>query len=237
MDIGNFLKELTLKGTKLWVKEDKLKYEGFKGSITPEILDKLKKYKLDIIKYLKERSEYKEPFPLSFGQQGLWYQYHIAPESPAYNLVYLSYLQPELDIILLDECFKIMFKRYSILSAKYEDKDEICFQKLQDIEKIKLEIIDASLWTEDELNEWIENDEVVLSADVEDRDAGVNMDFYFELINVVDDFTEDETEPVGACVSGTDYDDCASSIWTVNSLVASNNASGQVNIPALPENI
>ncbi|MBF0119717.1 MAG: amino acid adenylation domain-containing protein, partial [Desulfobacterales bacterium] len=188
MDIGNFLKELTLKGTKLWVKEDKLKYEGFKGSITPEILDKLKKYKLDIIKYLKERSEYKEPFPLSFGQQGLWYQYQLAPESPAYNLVYLSYLQPELDIILLDECFKIMFKRYSILSAKYEDKDEICFQKLQDIEKIKIEIIDASLWTEDELNEWIENEKdrpFDLKQDILARFKLINRKINNEITNIL----------------------------------------------------
>ncbi|MBF0398291.1 MAG: amino acid adenylation domain-containing protein, partial [Desulfobacterales bacterium] len=160
MNIENFLNELLSKGLKLWVKEDKLKYEGTKEVITNELLNTLKKYKLDIIKYFKERLEPKEAFPLSLGQQALWYQHQIAPESPAYNISCLFTLQPDLDIKRLKECFKILFKRHPILRTTYKAKEGICLQQIQqDTEtNLNLYIIDTSEWTDEYLNDWIKQE-------------------------------------------------------------------------------
>ncbi|MBF0396015.1 MAG: amino acid adenylation domain-containing protein [Desulfobacterales bacterium] len=158
MKIEAFLKDLSLKEIKIWVQNGKLKYKGLKEQVNIEVIETLRLYKADIIQYLKERSEDREPFPLSYGQQALWYQYQIAPESSAYNLSGLFHLHPDLDINLLQKSLNILFRRHSTLRTIYFVKDTKPAQSIQNIKELKMEIIDITSWTTHDVNQWYEKE-------------------------------------------------------------------------------
>ena len=57
-------------------------------------------------------TEYNETksYPLSYGQQGLWFLYQLSPDSPAYNLAFTAHVCCELPdikskIMMLASCF------------------------------------------------------------------------------------------------------------------------------------
>ncbi len=63
----------------------------------------------------EERSE----FPLSEGQKALWFLHKLAPDSPAYNLVFSSKISPKVDIELMKEAFKGLFERHPMLDVTF----------------------------------------------------------------------------------------------------------------------
>ena len=46
----------------------------------------------------RESRESRDWSPLSHGQRALWFLYRLAPESPAYNLLYAAHVRSPLDI-------------------------------------------------------------------------------------------------------------------------------------------
>lgn len=62
---------------------------------------------------------------------------------------------------------------------------------------------------------WTDEDQVYLLSYGTDSSTGTQyLNFYYELIDNSTSFTEDETEPVSSCLTGTSYASCSSKIWT-----------------------
>ncbi len=90
------------------------------------------------------------------------------------------------------------------------------------------------------LNEdWVNEDSVNLRAQATDPDVNEIITLYFELIENASSFTTATTEPTGACVWGTAYNDCASKIWFVATSSADyfryNPYIGEASITAIPD--
>ena len=66
---------------------------------------------------LQERDEI--PFPLSFGQRGLWTLYQAAPEGSAYNLAQSVSTGAELDVDALRSAFQSMLARHPVLRTVF----------------------------------------------------------------------------------------------------------------------
>src|SRR6266513_4695136 len=61
--------------------------------------------------------------PLSHGQRALWFLYRLAPESPAYNLVYAAHVRSPLDIPALQRAVQALLERHPLLTATYTMRD------------------------------------------------------------------------------------------------------------------
>src|SRR2546421_8791178 len=61
--------------------------------------------------------------PLSHGQRALWFLYRLAPESPAYNLLYAARVRSQLDLPALHRAVQILLERHPMLTATYTSRD------------------------------------------------------------------------------------------------------------------
>jgi amino acid adenylation domain-containing protein len=127
-----FLGYLNSLDIKLWLEEDKLRYQAPKGSITPEIKQEIGTRKPDIIallagaKVATNSLELVIPsaartvdLPLSFAQQRLWFVNQISPDSTAYNLLEALRLDGSPQLVALEQSLSELLRRHEILRTTF----------------------------------------------------------------------------------------------------------------------
>jgi amino acid adenylation domain-containing protein len=92
-----------------------------------------------------------EQFPLSRGQRALWFMYQLAPQSKAYNLLYAAHIHSSLDIPVLQRAARALMQRHPILTTTYILQNGEPVQHFHPRQPVPLEVIDASLWNEEQL--------------------------------------------------------------------------------------
>src|SRR5256884_2065704 len=90
---------------------------------------------------------------LSHGQRALWFLYRLAPESPAYNLLYAANIRSALDIPALQRSVQALLQRHPILTATYSMRDGAPVQRFHVDQKLHVEVIDASSWSWEQLHQ------------------------------------------------------------------------------------
>lgn len=87
-------------------------------------------------------------YPLSYGQQALWFLQQLAPESPAYNIVGAACIRAELDIPALQRAFESLVNRHpSLRTTFFADKGKP-LQQVHEQVKDCFRMEDASTWSE-----------------------------------------------------------------------------------------
>ncbi|MBL8152329.1 MAG: AMP-binding protein, partial [Blastocatellia bacterium] len=109
----------------------------------------------------KERAEY----PLSRGQQGLFFLQQLMPENPAYNISTAVRIRSKVDFELLKEAFQKIIDRHPTLRTSFFIKDAKPVQKIETNTQVGFEIIDAHFWTEAEFREKL-NQEILMPFDL-----------------------------------------------------------------------
>ncbi|QEG23834.1 non-ribosomal peptide synthetase/type I polyketide synthase [Mariniblastus fucicola] len=72
---------------------------------------------------LAKTSKFGDAFPLTEGQQALWFLYRLAPQSSAYNLTFSAKLTPHIDIASMERAFELLFRRHPMLDVTFCDSD------------------------------------------------------------------------------------------------------------------
>ncbi|GAB1543387.1 hypothetical protein NUACC21_60610 [Scytonema sp. NUACC21] len=101
----------------------------------------------------QKTSESKSVSSLSCGQQALWFLYQLAPESPAYNIMYAARVRSDLDILVLQRAFGELIERHPALRTGYTVQDGSAVQQIHPHQKVDIEVIDASTLSHEQLNE------------------------------------------------------------------------------------
>ncbi len=90
-------------------------------------------------------------FPLSHGQQALWFLYRLAPESAAYNLWVAARLGPQSDPALLRRGIAALVERHPALRTVFGERDGEPFQRIEPRSELAWKEVDAAGWDEREL--------------------------------------------------------------------------------------
>lgn len=85
-------------------------------------------------------------YPLSPGQQALWFVYQLAPASPAYNFLFAARLPGETDLDALTKAFQGLACRHPALRTRFFLKDGKPTQKVEPEAAIELPRFDAAEW-------------------------------------------------------------------------------------------
>ena len=102
---------------------------------------------------LREKaSNTKSSYPLSYGQQALWFLYQSTPESSAYNTAFAVRIRSEVDLQALKTSFQKIINRHPSLRTTFSMRDGKTVQEVHGYQDVCFEKIDASGWSEDELN-------------------------------------------------------------------------------------
>ncbi len=94
-------------------------------------------------------------YPLSPGQEAMWLIYQIAPESVAYNVFITAKIHAHLKIAVVNRVWQKIIEKHPILRTTYTNHEGKPVQQVNQQENFKVEVIDASDWSEDQLVEKI----------------------------------------------------------------------------------
>ena len=94
-------------------------------------------------------------YPLSPGQEAMWLICQIAPESVAYNIFITAKIHAYLEIAVVNRVWQKIIEKHPILRTTYTSYEGKPVQPVNQQENFKVEVIDASDWSEDQLVEKI----------------------------------------------------------------------------------
>ncbi|NCR11368.1 MAG: amino acid adenylation domain-containing protein [Microcystis aeruginosa G13-01] len=94
-------------------------------------------------------------YPLSPGQEAMWLICQIAPESVAYNIFITAKIHAHLKIAVVNRVWQKIIEKHPILRTTYTSYEGKPVQQVNQQENFKVEVIDASDWSEDQLVEKI----------------------------------------------------------------------------------
>ncbi|MGK7948456.1 MAG: amino acid adenylation domain-containing protein [Xenococcaceae cyanobacterium] len=92
-------------------------------------------------------------YPLSHGQQALWFLYKLAPESSAYNIAFTARISENVDILALHGAFQKLVDRHPLLRTTFGERDSQPVQQVLPQQEVCCEEIDAGNWDEEQLKQ------------------------------------------------------------------------------------
>ncbi|MEH1980837.1 MAG: amino acid adenylation domain-containing protein [Nostoc sp.] len=147
MNLGELLQELNQKNIQLSIDGERLLYQGHKDVLTPTLLNQIRQYKAEILQLLRSSKSY----PLSYGQQGLWFLYQLAPQSPAYNLAFTVRIRSGLNVPALQRACQKLILRHPTLRTTFGQGKAEPWQKVHEYQEVCFEETNAATWNWDEL--------------------------------------------------------------------------------------
>jgi amino acid adenylation domain-containing protein/non-ribosomal peptide synthase protein (TIGR01720 family)/FkbM family methyltransferase len=105
-------------------------------------------------KLLREKARrVDEEYPLSHGQQALWFLHQVNPNSPTYNESWLWRIRSDLDVQLLRSAFQALMARHPTLRTTYANSPAGPVQRVHHAPPVVFEAADASGWRPHQLQE------------------------------------------------------------------------------------
>ncbi|AOW98531.1 hypothetical protein BJP34_02900 [Moorena producens PAL-8-15-08-1] len=152
MNLIKFLQDLSIKGVKLWNDGGKLRTEGYQEVLTTDVMAELEQYKSEILQLLRENPDISQVHPLSYGQKYLWFLWELSPQGHNYNVSFSVRIYSKVDITIWQQVFQALRERHPLLRSTFPKLGEQPIQQLHQHQELDLLQIDASSWSEEELN-------------------------------------------------------------------------------------
>ncbi|MEO0836503.1 MAG: condensation domain-containing protein [Cyanobacteria bacterium J06642_3] len=92
-------------------------------------------------------------YPLTYGQQGLWFLSKLVPDSAAYNIAFTARICYSLNIGALQTAVQKLVDRHPTLRTIFRQQDGEPEQVVKEQQEVKIQQIDAATWNGEELRE------------------------------------------------------------------------------------
>ena len=156
-DLGKLLTGLRKRGIRLWLQNDRLRYEAPEGALDDHLLDRLKSNKNQLVAFLKEAQNATatpsppiEPIPrdtllaLSSAQKRLWFLDRLEGQSPSYHIPFGFRLEGPLCSGALEDSLRRIIERHEVLRTRFEEKKGKPVQVIDHERPTHLGLIDLS---------------------------------------------------------------------------------------------
>ncbi|MBC1189513.1 non-ribosomal peptide synthetase [Microcystis aeruginosa CS-558/01A06] len=168
MKVAEFLSYLNSLDIKLWLEEEKLKYQAPQGAMTPEIKQEIGTRKPEILTFLRSATTPSktlesvintvartEDLPLSFAQQRMWFLYQMYQQNSAYNEALTIRLTGRLNIDILEQTINAIIQRHESLRTTFPMVEGKPIQKIAPSLKIKLLVVNLKDISQDQIDKQI----------------------------------------------------------------------------------
>ncbi|MEH1889739.1 MAG: amino acid adenylation domain-containing protein [Nostoc sp.] len=153
MNLLEFLQDISFKRIELGHDGEKLLIDGSENLLTPDVIAQLKQHKTEILQLLRDRPDILNIYPLSYGQQSLWFLWQLAPKSAAYNVAFTCRICSPINVTTLQKSFQIILDRHPQLRSKFFKQDNNVVQQIHQTQFTDFQQINASTWREQELEQ------------------------------------------------------------------------------------
>jgi amino acid adenylation domain-containing protein len=96
-----------------------------------------------------------EEFSLSYGQRSMWFLNQLAPESPAYNVVFPAYVRSPVDIPALRRAFQALLDRHPILRTTLHVRAAAPVQRVHPRMQVAFEVTEAAGWPRQQVEDYL----------------------------------------------------------------------------------
>ena len=155
MNITLLFQDLIKRGAKLWIEDEQLRCQGSAEVLTPEVLEILKQHKSEFLGLLREETSKPDAYPLSHGQQALWFVNQEAKESAAYNIAASFRICSPFDVAAMERAFQYLVDRHPLLRACFPVQDGKPLQRIRENQNVWFEIVDAADRSEERLKQQV----------------------------------------------------------------------------------
>src|ERR1044071_8833354 len=126
--------------------------------LAEEILNGLTEAATRLSPQLLPASEATRAYPLSRGQQAMWFLHNLEPDSSAYNIAGAARIQAEVDVAALRRALQRLIDRHLCLRTTFHASSDGPIQCVQEGAEISFKEEDISAWDEPALSEYLGNE-------------------------------------------------------------------------------
>jgi amino acid adenylation domain-containing protein len=157
MDLKTFLKNIKAKNIELWIEENDLCYQATDHLSIESELSELKQHKTQIVEFLKQDDYIFNTYPLSRGQEALYFIHELNPESAAYNTGFAIRILSKLDTEAMQKALQSLIERHASFRTGFARQENgKLVQNVYAYKKVHFKKIDASNWDESELKKEVQ---------------------------------------------------------------------------------
>ncbi|MDX1539920.1 MAG: condensation domain-containing protein, partial [Geminicoccaceae bacterium] len=154
MTLAPLLTDLRELEVELWIEGDQLRYRAPKGRLGPELLERLRGRKGELLEHVRRNGPIRpaadlippapaaERHPLSPDQEPLWFLDQLRGGNPADHLPRAWRLEGPLDPGALERAFESIVERHQILRTAFESGPDGPVQRVLDAVPFELERVD-----------------------------------------------------------------------------------------------
>jgi acyl-CoA synthetase (AMP-forming)/AMP-acid ligase II/thioesterase domain-containing protein/NAD(P)-dependent dehydrogenase (short-subunit alcohol dehydrogenase family)/acyl carrier protein len=153
MSLVEFLQDLSFKGVKLGLDGEKLRIGGSQSVLTPDIITQLQQHKTEILQVLHDSPDILNIYPLSYGQQAMWFLWQLAPESGFYNVAFTCRICSHVNVTTLQKTFQTLIERHPQLRSSFPKQGNKPVQQTHQTQVADFQQINTSTWSEQELHQ------------------------------------------------------------------------------------
>ncbi|MBD1581643.1 non-ribosomal peptide synthetase [Pseudoalteromonas sp. S16_S37] len=158
------LKECWQKGIKLSAVNGNLSFKADKGVMTPQLIERLKAHKPQLLSLLHAQPNYYDARALSANERALWFLYRLRPQSVAYNMAYAIELNEVYTTEQVNTAFAQLCAIHPVLALNYGERDGEPVQWLNEFKPAKADFYDFENINKAQLNDWLEQQADTLLA-------------------------------------------------------------------------
>ena len=107
---------------------------------------------------LPQKRETEIEFPLSQGQEGLWFLYRFAPQSAAYNIARAIRLAGEMDASRTQQGWEALAARHPMLRAVIALQGDRAVHRIGELAPGWIQFVDAAGWSEAEIKGYVDDE-------------------------------------------------------------------------------
>ena len=153
MTVHEVLALLNHRGIRLLREGDRLRCNGPKGSLTPDLQHAIAEHKTEILALLRDSvdapppvhlADRSGPLPAWFAQERLWFLHQLQPDSTAYNLTAVVREEGRLSGEILSECLREVVRRHEALRTGFRVANGAPEQLIVSAAEPSLEIVDLT---------------------------------------------------------------------------------------------
>ena len=156
MRVDVFVRSLVERRIDLSVKNGKLQYRGPREALNADLIAQIRARRDELIAYLDapehSASEAARPdgvYPLSQGQEALWFLYELDRASLAYNTLYATRMARDLDAGRLGRAVVRLAQRHGVLRNRFGTVGGTPFQRIAPDAAVALAVADVAGWPAD----------------------------------------------------------------------------------------
>ncbi|MGZ0199398.1 amino acid adenylation domain-containing protein [Streptomyces sp. RM1] len=145
MNVIGFLEDLSAHGIRIGLKGDKLAVSAPKDVLTPELADRIRRHREDVLRFLREheqeemrrgvrmrRVDRTAPIPASYAQHRLWLVEQTGTDLPVYNMYFVSELHGDVDVEALSTAVEDVVRRHEVLRTSLVETESGLWQRIHD---------------------------------------------------------------------------------------------------------